>query len=236
MQPTAATLLVVAAVWLARGVAAVVDYPPRVIIPPNATYSNRAWGFNNGGKDVLNGMQVILVDLEESASTIAGYKAQGHIVQCYFAVGTAEKWRPDYNKTTWDPLALGNLPQFQDEYWLDLSQLDKIKALMTPRFQRAQQKGCDAIEPDNTDCYANDECKDPLLQKSPGINIKAKQTEYCKWQADIAHSLGMSISLKNSLDIIVDLVNDFDFAGEWLFTASLISADTTTNHVERLSE
>lgn len=185
--------------------------PRRVIVSKSATYSNLAWGFSDGGRDTNTGQSVVLLDLD-ATSNLASLKAQGHIVQCYFSVGTAEVWRPDYNRTAWIGLALGALPQFSDEYWLDLYQIDKIKTIMTPRFQRAKQLGCDAIEPDNTDCHNNNECSQPLLNAHPGANVRQLQINYCKWQTEIAHSLGMSISLKNSLDIIPDLVNFYDFA------------------------
>ena len=123
----------------------------RVVIPADVTVANLAWGFSNGGKDNVAGKQLVLVDLDDaSESFIQGLKSQNHIVHCYFSVGTAEPWRPDHNAAVWDQLALGRLPQFGDEYWLDLTQLPLIKSLMESRFQRAKAKGCDAIEPDNT--------------------------------------------------------------------------------------
>ena len=190
------------------------NYPPRVLVPKTATYANFAWGYSSGGKDQQNGKSVVLVDLDETSfERNSKFKNDGHIVQCYFSVGTAEPWRPDYNKTAWKPLGLGNLPQFQDEYWLDLTKIEDIKVLMTPRFERARQMGCDAIEPDNTDCYENSECKNPMKKKYPDANVKQLQIDYCVWQIDIAHRLGMSISLKNSMDLVPVLSHLYDFAG-----------------------
>lgn len=60
------------------------------------------------------------------------------------------------NKAAWDAAAVGNMAHW-DEKWLDITRLESIKPLMAARMVRATAAGCNAIEPDNTDCYDNDE-------------------------------------------------------------------------------
>ena len=207
-------IFVVGLLFTAATLCSSASQPPRVIVPKNATLANLAWGFNSGGEDNLNGQYVVLVDIDGvTTEQMTNYKNQGRIVQCYFSVGTAEPWRPDFNKSTWDPLAVGTLPQFSNEFWLDLTQLPLIEALMGPRFTRAKKMGCDAIEADNTDCYDNSECNNPIVKKHPGTDVKALDIEFCRWLVHTAHQLGLSISLKNSIEIIPDLVDIYDFAG-----------------------
>lgn len=131
---------------------AAVSPTPFPILPSDIPHANFAWGFSGGGKEPnFQGKQLLIVDLDEtSTEQIQDYRAKNHFVHCYFAVGTAETWRPDYDPQVWDKLALGRLPQFPDEFWLDLTKLSEIKALMLPRFQRASAMGCHGIEPDNT--------------------------------------------------------------------------------------
>ena len=43
------------------------------------TWANFAWGFSNGGEDHSNGMQAVLVDLDEHESIIPDLSANGFI-------------------------------------------------------------------------------------------------------------------------------------------------------------
>lgn len=81
-------------------------------------------------------------------STVTGLKAAGKIVVCYFSAGTSEDWRPDYSSfAASDKGAV--LPEWKGENWLKLSSAN-VRAIMTARIQMAANKGCDAIDPDNT--------------------------------------------------------------------------------------
>jgi hypothetical protein len=59
----------------------------------------------------------------------------------------------------------------------------------------------DAVAPDRVDSYTN----------ITGFPLTAAHT-YNRWIASTAHSMGMSVALKNDLDQVADLVSDFDFA------------------------
>ena len=63
------------------------------------------------------------------------------------------------------------------------------------------------------DCYDNDECSVPLKQRAgPNVSILDLQLEYNRWQVELAHSLDLAISLKNTLQLIPQLVDLYDFA------------------------
>ena len=80
--------------------------------------------------------------------TIAGLKAAGIIVVCYFSAGTYEGWRVDAPKFQSSDLGKA-LPEWPDEKWLRITSAS-VRAVMTDRIIQASQKGCDAIDPDNT--------------------------------------------------------------------------------------
>ena len=71
---------------------------------------------------------------------------------------------------------------------------------MKARLQMCKDKGFDAVEPDNVDGYTN----------VTGFPLTASdQLAYNRWIATTAHSMGMSVALKNDLDQVTDLVSDF---------------------------
>jgi hypothetical protein len=74
---------------------------------------------------------------------------------------------------------------------------------MQQRLDLAVQKGCDGVEPDNVDGYANES----------GFDLGyADQLAYNRMLAAEAHARTLAIGLKNDLDQVDDLVDDFDFA------------------------
>eukprot|EP00121_Abeoforma_whisleri_P012674 Awhi_evm1s11699 len=191
------------------------DTPPntggsqRIKVPALTAWTNNAWG--DGNKlDKADGMKLVVVDMfDVKETTIQELKDDGHIVVCYISAGTTEDWRPDYrnNKEAWSKVQgvpMGNWP---GEVWLDISKLDLIKPLMAPRFQMAKDKGCDGIEGDNVDCYQN-----KCVEGKGEAELKPHQIAYNIWQTEEAHRLGMIIALKNSLGIVKELVDYYDFA------------------------
>jgi len=189
--------------------------PPRVLIFNNYTWSLLAWGFNSGGKDTTTGMKVVDLDIDEQKDMIASLSSQGHIILCYFSSGTLEPWRQDCqaNKTAWQEAAVGQMTNW-DEEWLDIRKFDLLKSLMMPRFQRAASQGCHGVEPDNIDCYDNDDCWSKMINpKEPSGNaVKPAQITWNKWQVDYAHSLGLAIAMKNAVGLISDIGMEYDCA------------------------
>lgn len=188
--------------------------PNRVVVPANSTVAALAWGFPGGGKDVLGNANVVLIDYQDQrfddVNLIKKWKQEQRIIHCYFSVGTAETFRDDFKNDPdlWKSVGLGNLPQWPDEFWLDLRKIDSIKPIMKARFVKAKEIGCDAIEPDNTDCYDNDECGAYIGKPL----ARTLQIQYNLWQVQTAHGLGLSISLKNTIGLMPDIANYYDFA------------------------
>jgi hypothetical protein len=89
------------------------------------------------------------IDLfDNPASAIKTLKAAGKIVICYFSAGTAEDWRDDYRDFA--AADLGKvLPQWPNEKWVRMTS-QSIRNIMAKRIKLAADKGCDAIDPDNT--------------------------------------------------------------------------------------
>ncbi len=156
-----------------------------------------------GALDTSVDVDVYDIDLFDSAaSTIAALKSQGRTVVCYFSAGSWESWRED--QAAIPTSARGNSldPPFTDERWLD-TRSGAVREVMRARLDRAAQKGCDAVEPDNVDGYTND----------PGFPLSAStQLDFNRFLAREAHARGLGVGLKNDLDQLADLVSDFDWA------------------------
>lgn len=192
------------------------DVPSRVAIPIDMPWANLAWGFESGGQDNVTGTRLVLVDLfDEANETIQEYRNMGKIVACYFSGGTLEDWRPDVlaNLSAWTAVVAGSMADWEDEAWLDITKLDELKELMTPRFELAVSKGCQAIEVDNVDCYDNEDCYSGTSLANSNLRTRrTAQIAYNEWQTNISHTLGLSIGLKNALDLISYIGSEYDFA------------------------
>ncbi len=143
------------------------------------------------------------IDLFETPKEIIqALHQRGRIVICYFSAGTYEPWRPD--APLFPREIIGNpLKDWPEERWLDIRRLDLLAPLMEARLDLAVQKGCDGVEPDNVDAYQN----------KSGFPISDKdQLRYNRWLAQAAHQRGLSVGLKNDLDQIPELVDEFDWA------------------------
>ncbi|KAF2649322.1 carbohydrate-binding module family 1 protein [Lophiostoma macrostomum CBS 122681] len=146
--------------------------------------------------------QVWDIDLfDNDASAMTTLKAAGKTVICYFSAGTWEDWRDDAKDFA--SADLGKvLPLWPNEKWLKVSST-KVRDIMAKRIKLAADKGCDAIDPDNTDGYQNDN----------GLNLKDTDAiDYVKWIQKTAAGYGMKTGLKNSLDILPSVSSVMDFA------------------------
>ena len=120
---------------------------------------------------------------------------------CYIDFGTWENWRPD--QASFPSSVLGSSNGWPGEKWLDIRQISTLAPIMTARMQMCVQKGFDALEPDNIDGYSN----------STGFPLTAAdQLAYNEWIANTAHSLGLSVGLKNDVDQTAQLEPFFDWA------------------------
>jgi len=142
------------------------------------------------------------IDLFDSSETlIASLQSAGKKVICYFSAGSYENWRADialFNETV-----RGNaLDGWPDEQWLDI-RADSVLEIMRARLDLAKEKGCDGVEPDNVDGYLNES----------GFPLTAQdQLAFNRSLAVEAHSRNLSIGLKNDLDQVEALVDEFDFS------------------------
>lgn len=157
----------------------------------------------SGTLDTSIDVQMYDIDLVETpAATITELKNAGRTVICYFSAGSWEAFRDDAD--LFPESVLGAIMDgWPDERWLDIRQIDLLAPVMSARLDLAVSKGCDGVEPDNVDGYANDS----------GFPLTgADQLAYNRWLAKSAHDRGLSIGLKNDLDQIPELVAEFDWA------------------------
>ncbi|MBK6327564.1 MAG: endo alpha-1,4 polygalactosaminidase [Chloroflexi bacterium] len=155
--------------------------------------------------DIDTSLDVAMYDIDlfdAPQAVIEELKADGRIVICYFSAGSYEEWRDDAGDFPAE--ALGEtLDGWPDERWLDIRNRAAIEPIMARRLDTAVQKGCDGVEPDNVTAYANDS----------GFAIsEADQIAYNIWLAEAAHTRGLSIGLKNALDLVETLEPHFDWA------------------------
>lgn len=127
--------------------------------------------------------------------------ADGRVVICYFSAGSWEEWRPDAASFPEDTRGAA-LDGWDGEWWLDIRE-DAVRDAMLARLDLAVERGCDGVEPDNVDGYAN--------RNGLGLSA-ADQLDYDRFLADAAHERGLSVGLKNDLDQIEALVDWFDWA------------------------
>jgi hypothetical protein len=142
----------------------------------------------------------------------------------YIDAGTAETWRPDYpqyqsfNSSCGGCLLGKPVGGFRDEFWLNINTnvsgtnpntgqtetaqqfiLDELAA----RLAKARSADVDAIEFDNVDAYQN----------KTGLTISAAtQEQFDAAIANLAHTAGFAVGLKNDLGQANDLQPYFDFA------------------------
>ncbi len=162
-----------------------------------------AWQIQySGDLDLDLDVQVFNLDLFDTPEgDIQTLKDRGVLVVCYFSAGSFEDWRPDAGDFPGE--ALGNpLEGWPGERWLDVRH-QGLRPIMAARIELAASKGCDAVDPDNVDGYANDTGFDLTYDD---------QLAYNRFLAETAHGLGLAVSLKNDLEQIPDLVSLFDFA------------------------
>jgi hypothetical protein len=179
--------------------------------PPNMTWALLAW---SEGKDSTTNAQMVDIDLFDQASMIPAFKQQGKVIICYYSAGTAESWRPDVtaNHSTWEAIAVGKISGW-DELWLDITKFDALTALMKNRLDLAKARGCDGVEPDNTDCAFNPtDCWRKIVPAVTQAQATAAQLKYNQWTATYSHSIGLAVGLKNTGDIIGQLHANYDFS------------------------
>jgi hypothetical protein len=142
------------------------------------------------------------IDLFEAPQgTIDALHDAGRKVVCYFSAGSYEDWRPDADQ--FPPEDIGNpLDDWPGEWWVD-PRSDAVRAIMKARLDLAVDKDCDAVEPDNVEAWA----------APSGFDVtRADQLEFNRFLATEGHARGLSVGLKNVVELVDDLVDDFDWS------------------------
>jgi hypothetical protein len=148
--------------------------------------------------------EVIDIDLYGSTKEIIDkmHKNNKKVI-CYFSAGTYERAREEAQGMLKVNGLVRNKMEEWDEYWLDF-RLDEVKSFMSERLDLAKAKGCDGIEFDNVDTFTNVHWEDAITVED--------QLTYDKWLAKEAHDRNMAAGFKNSIELLDDLKNIFDFA------------------------
>jgi hypothetical protein len=150
---------------------------------------------------------------QENTAAVTAIHARGAKAICYVDAGTAENFRPDYpDYVKFDDKHGGALfgrpvSKFRNEYWLNINnnvgQRDFILKKVSSRLDHCVADGFDAVEFDNVDAWEN----------KTGLKISADtQLVFNSMLANLAHSKGLTVGLKNDLAQLSELKPYFDFA------------------------
>jgi hypothetical protein len=141
------------------------------------------------------------IDVDSDAGIVDAIHAQGDRAICYISAGSWEPYRSD--KGEFPKKLLGRpIAGFEDEHWLDIRRVGRLRPIMAARMDECVAKGFDAIDPDNVDGYQN----------RTGFPLKPKdQLAYNATIANLAHERGMAVVLKNDLGQVGKLLPYFDF-------------------------
>ncbi|KPM39987.1 hypothetical protein AK830_g6587 [Neonectria ditissima] len=140
-------------------------------------------------------------------------KKAGKFVICYFNAGARQTW--DDDKDLFPTEVIGkslSYPYEDEEAYVDIRD-DRVLDIMKARLDSAVEVGCDAVDPDNVDAWAQDG-DDPT-----GFSLKSSDyVTYLKNLATYAHSVKtqegqpLLVGQKNAPEIAADLVSTLDFA------------------------
>lgn len=126
--------------------------------------------------------------------TLASMKSAGLLPICYISIGTWEPYRPDAALFP-DSVKGGSYdPPFAVERWLDVRS-PVVRDLMVQRLETMKNKGCIAIEPDNSNGYASYYTTNfPFTMND--------WRDYIVFLSQAARAKGMYWGLKNSYELI----------------------------------
>jgi Glycoside-hydrolase family GH114 len=165
--------------------------------------------------DVIAGQGPIVYDIDgerNTAATVTALHALGSNVKvvCYVDVGTFEVGRSDSSQ--FPASVLGNqVTGYPSEKWLDIRDQSTLLPIMKARLATwCNDKGFDAVEPDNLDGWTN----------SPGFPLtEAENVSYDLAIASAAHALGLSVGVKNLMaDLSTPNIGAVQNAFDWALT------------------
>ena len=152
----------------------------------------------NGARPV----KTMLLDLYSAPpALLQELKGRGVRTVCFVNAGAWENWRPDSG--AYDLRIVGGIAGWQGERWVDVRAQDVLRPILARRLDLCKSKGFDGVAFDNTDGYAH----------RTGFALTAKdQLAFNRWLASEAHARDLAAGLMNTLELIPELVDDYDFA------------------------
>lgn len=177
---------------------------------PAATSSSGLWAPKPGQSWViqLNGTptqqaEVITLDgVDATPAQVTAIRERGQHPVCYINAGAYEDWRADASSFPQALIGKG-LDGWAGENWLDIRAVEQLRPLMAARMDSCQAKGFEAVDPDNVDGFANDS----------GFDLSATDEQtYLRMLIELAHQRGLSVGLKNALDLLPQIGPEVDFA------------------------
>lgn len=146
-------------------------------------------------------------------SVLTSKQKAGKFVICYFNAGAVQTW--DTDKDAFPPSAVGkslSYPYDDEESYVDVRDATVV-SIMKARLDEAAKLGCDAVDPDNVDAWAQDG-EDPT-----GFSLTSSDyVTYLTTLAAYAHGLataegnGLLVGQKNAPEIADQLSSTLDFA------------------------
>jgi hypothetical protein len=165
---------------------------------------SRGWQYQLQGRvdTGVNATTFIVDGFDVDEATVADLRSRGRTVICYVNAGALESWRPDAGRFP-DEIVGDDLDDWQGERWLDIRRIDVLQPILAERFDMCRRKGFAGVEADNVDGYTQES----------GFELTGDdQLRFNRMLAALAHERSLTIGLKNDLDQIDDLVDEFDFA------------------------
>jgi Glycoside-hydrolase family GH114 len=150
---------------------------------------------------------------QENGAAVAAIHANGAKAICYIDAGGAESFRPDFAQydafnTGCNGCLFGKpVSGFRNEFWLNINngqgQRDFILGRIAARLDRCVANGFDGVEMDVVDAWSN----------RTGLTISPDtQLLFNTALANLAHSKGLTVALKNDVEQVPDLAPYFDYA------------------------
>jgi hypothetical protein len=150
---------------------------------------------------------------QENGAAVSAIHAKGAKAICYIDAGGAESFRPDFaqydafNNNCGGCLFGKPVSGFRNEFWLNINnnqgQRDFILSRIGARLDRCVANGFDGVEMDVVDAWSN----------RTGLTISADtQLLFNTALANLAHSKGLTVALKNDVEQVPDLAPYFDYA------------------------
>ena len=137
-----------------------------------------------------------------NTAAVNAIHANGAKAICYVSAGTFEPWRPDVASYP-ESIKGRAVGGFKDEKWVDIRQTSILLPIMDARVAKCKQAGFDGVEWDTVDGYTN----------RTGFPLTASdQLFYNASLANLAHSYGLTVALKNDVEQLPDLGPYFDYA------------------------